>query len=228
MHLLIFIIKKFFQLFQKKAHVGASGDLAPLAHLTCALIGVGQVRYQGKIIEAKEALQQVGLNPFVLSAKEGLGMINGTQVSTALALSGFFVGERLFAGALVTGALTLESVKGSHAPFRENINQIRNQEGQQEVASYFRHLLQKSPIWQSHQNETCHKVQDPYCLRCQPQVMGAILDNLRHAGTILMREANGVSDNPLVFPHTQEIISGGNFHAEPVGNSGRFNGNCHC
>ncbi len=215
--LIEFYNQKIYPIIPEKGSVGASGDLAPLAHLTCALIGIGKVCYQGQTRDSQEVLAQVGLSPLTLSAKEGLGMINGTQVSNALALSAFLTAERLFGSALVVGALTLESIKGSHAPFSENINHVRNQEGQKEVAAYLRHLLKDSPIWSSHQGEVCQRVQDPYCLRCQPQVMGAVLDNLRHAGQILMREANGVSDNPLVFDETQEIISGGNFHAEPVG-----------
>ena len=206
-----------FPMIPAKGSVGASGDLAPLAHLTSALLGIGKVRYQGEFIDAKSALDKAQLKPFVLSVKEGLGMINGTQVSTALALAGFFTAQRLFGQALIIGGLSLEAVKGSHAPFNANINLVRNQTGQQEVAQYFRQILSGSEIWQSHQGESCQKVQDPYCLRCQPQVMGAILDNLRHAGNILLKEANGVSDNPLVFTDTEEIISGGNFHAEPVG-----------
>ena len=150
-------------------------------------MGVGEVSYQGKILDAKEALKKVRIKPFILSAKEGLGMINGTQVSTALALAGFLTAERLFAQALIIGSLSLEAVKGSHSPFDSNLNKVRNQTGQEQVASYFRKILSGSKIWQSHQNKDCNKVQDPYCLRCQPQVMGAVLDNLRHAGNILLK-----------------------------------------
>ncbi|MCH8536524.1 MAG: histidine ammonia-lyase [Alkalimonas sp.] len=195
--------------------VGASGDLAPLAHMVLPLIGEGEVRYRGDILPAKEALAQAGLTPVVLAAKEGLALLNGTQVSTALALEGLFKAEDLFAAASVIGALSVEAALGSRAPFDARIHAIRGQQGQIDAAAIYRHLLQdSSEIGTSHQD--CEKVQDPYSLRCQPQVMGACLTQIRQAADVLQAEANGVTDNPLVFADEGDILSGGNFHAEPV------------
>lgn len=195
--------------------VGASGDLAPLAHMVLPLIGEGEVRYQGKIYPAKEALALAGLSAVVLAAKEGLALLNGTQVSTALALEGLFHAEDLFAAASVIGALSVEAALGSRAPFDARIHAIRGQQGQIDAATIYRHLLQdSSDIGDSHQD--CEKVQDPYSLRCQPQVMGACLTQIRQAADVLQTEANGVTDNPLVFAEEGDILSGGNFHAEPV------------
>ena len=201
-----------------KGSVGASGDLAPLAHLSAALIGEGHARIGPDILPAAEALRRAGLLPLVLAPKEGLALLNGTQVSTALALSALFRAERIFAAALVTGALSVDAAKGSDTPFDARIHAARGQHGQIEVAKVFRNLLAGSAIRESHVD--CGRVQDPYSLRCQPQVMGACLDTMRHAAGVLTIEANAVSDNPLVFgdgPNPWgDVLSGGNFHAEPV------------
>ncbi len=195
--------------------VGASGDLAPLAHLSAALLGVGEFTVGGKRVPASQALANAGLEPLVLGPKEGLALLNGTQASTALALAGLFETERVFQAALVTGALTTDAAKGSDGPFDPRIQALRGQPGQVDVAAALVHLMRGSAIRQSHLVGDA-RVQDPYCLRCQPQVMGACLDLLRQAARTLAVEANGVSDNPLVFPDTDEVISGGNFHAQPV------------
>ena len=198
-----------------KGSVGASGDLAPLAHMVLPLLGEGEVRFQGKILPATEGLKKAGLEPLELAPKEGLALLNGTQASTALALAGLFKIERVFHSAITIGAMSVEAAMGSRSPFDARIHQVRGQHGQQQVAAAFRDILtDSSAIAKDHEN--CEKVQDPYSLRCQPQVMGAVYDNLKHAATILEREANGVTDNPLVFSEQQDILSGGNFHAEPV------------
>ncbi len=197
-----------------KGSVGASGDLAPLAHLACVLIGEGFAKVQGQVVPGREAMAAVGLEPFVLGPKEGLALLNGTQVSTALALAGLFGAESVFAAGLVAGCLTLEAIKGSVKPFDARIHEARGQAGQMAVAAAVRGLLEGSAIDPSHPN--CGRVQDPYSIRCVPQVMGACLDNLNHAARVLQIEANAASDNPLVFTDTGEVISGGNFHAEPV------------
>ncbi|WP_026783272.1 histidine ammonia-lyase [Pleomorphomonas koreensis] len=195
--------------------VGASGDLAPLAHMTAALMGVGAFLIDGKPVDAALALGESGLQPLELGPKEGLALLNGTQVSTALALAGLFEAERVFQAALITGALSVDAAKGSDGPFDPRIHLLRRHRGQIDVADSLRALLAGSAIRASHLDDH-GRVQDPYCLRCQPQVMGAILDLLRQAASTLADEANGVSDNPLVFTDTGEVISGGNFHAEPV------------
>jgi histidine ammonia-lyase len=195
--------------------VGASGDLAPLAHMTAALMGVGGFFVGPDIVPAEEALLSAGLEPLVLGPKEGLALLNGTQVSTALALAGLFETERVFQAALVTGALATDAARGSDGPFDPRIHALRRHQGQSDVADALRHLMAGSEIRQSHLVDD-PRVQDPYCIRCQPQVMGACLDLLRQAAHTLTIEANGVSDNPLVFVDTGEVISGGNFHAEPV------------
>jgi histidine ammonia-lyase len=198
-----------------KGSVGASGDLAPLAHLTAALIGVGEARVNGEVMPAHAALARAGLEPLTLGPKEGLALLNGTQVSTALALAGLFAAEDVFAAALVAGALSTDALKGSDTPFDPRIHALRGQPGQIAVAATLRELMAGSEIRESHR-EGDTKVQDPYSFRCQPQVMGAGLDVLRAAGRTLEIEASGVTDNPLVFPDTGEVLSGGNFHAEPV------------
>lgn len=198
----------------EKGSVGASGDLAPLAHMSCTLIGVGEVRHKGKVISAVEGLKIAGLKPLTLGAKEGLALLNGTQCSTALALAGLFGAENNFAAAIIAGGLSVDAVMGSAAPFDARIHEVRGHKGQQQVALSLLNLLKDSEINNSH--EDCDKVQDPYSLRCQPQVMGAALDHMRFAASVLLTEANAVSDNPLVFPEQGDIISGGNFHAEPV------------
>jgi histidine ammonia-lyase len=196
--------------------VGASGDLAPLAHLAAALfLGVGEIEREGAILPADAALAAAGLAPLTLGPKEGLALLNGTQVSTALALAGLFETERVFEAALVTGALSADAARGSDGPFDARIQALRPHPGQVATAAALRALLAGSAIRASHLTDD-DRVQDPYCLRCQPQVMGACLDLLNQVAVPLVREANSVSDNPLVFPETGEVISGGNFHAEPV------------
>ncbi|MGB8420499.1 histidine ammonia-lyase [Paraburkholderia sp.] len=197
-----------------KGSVGASGDLAPLAHMTSLLIGVGHARVDGERVTALEGLRHAGLEPLQLGPKEGLAFLNGTQVSTALALVGLFAAEDVFASAVLAGALSLEAIKGSLAPFDSRIHAARGQPGQIDVAAAYRALLEDSPIVSSHHD--CGRVQDPYSIRCQPQVMGACLDQLRHAAEVLRIEANAASDNPLVFADEGDVLSGGNFHAEPV------------
>ncbi len=195
--------------------VGASGDLAPLAHLAGTLIGVGEIFLEGRRLPAARALSQAGLTPLVLGPKEGLALLNGTQTSTALALAGLFRAERVLQAALVTGALSVDAARGSDAPFDPRIQKLRGHRGQIEVAATLLTLLEGSAIRASHKVGD-QRVQDPYCLRCQPQVTGACLDLLRQTSLTLEIEANGVSDNPLVFSGTGDVISGGNFHAEPV------------
>lgn len=202
-------------LIPSKGSVGASGDLAPLAHMSSVLIGVGEARHGGETLDAGTALARAGLEPVVLGPKEGLALLNGTQCSTALALAGLFAAEAVFAAAIAAGALSVDALMGSDAPFDPRIHALRGQPGQIAVAAALRGLIQGSAIRESHR-EGCHKVQDPYSLRCQPQVMGAALDVLRSAAETLEREANAVTDNPLVFIDDGDVISGGNFHAEPV------------
>ena len=227
--------------------VGASGDLAPLAHLCLPLIGEGEVFFQGERMAAAQGLKRAGLAPLELSAKEGLALINGTQVSTALAIDALLATDRLFEAAVIAGSLTLDAARGSDGPFDPRIHAVRGQPGQIDCAAAYRALMVGSEIRRSHL-ENDDRVQDPYCLRCQPQVMGACLDQMRYAAGVLVREANAVTDNPLVFAsHNRsafagdaaepalpgrrrrplegeaaegrsggEMISGGNFHAEPV------------
>ncbi len=194
--------------------VGASGDLAPLAHLSAVLLGLGNVHVDGATLPAADGLRKAGLQPIRLHAKEGLALINGTQVSTALALAGLFGAENLFAAAIVAGAMSVDALKGSDSPFDERIQQVRGQPGQIAVAREYRDLIAGSAIRASHLE--CTRVQDPYSFRCQPQVMGACLDLMRNCGVTLKIEANAVTDNPLLFTATDEVLSGGNFHAEPV------------
>lgn len=195
--------------------VGASGDLAPLAHLTAALMGVGEAIHGGERMEAKAALAKAGQEPLELGPKEGLALLNGTQISTALALAGLFEAERVFQAALVTGALSTDAARGSDAPFDPRIQAVRRHRGQIETAKALRDLMAGSAIRASHVVDD-DRVQDPYCLRCQPQVMGACLELIRQAAATLETEANGVTDNPLVFAAEGAVLSGGNFHAEPV------------
>jgi histidine ammonia-lyase len=194
--------------------VGASGDLAPLAHMSTVLLGIGSVRVRGKVLPAMEGLRLAGLEPVKLRAKEGLALINGTQVSTALALSGLFGAENLFAAAIVAGAMSVDALKGSDAPFDDRIHQARGQPGQIAAAREYRALIAGSAIRASHLD--CTRVQDPYSFRCQPQVMGACLDIIRNCSVTLGLEANAVTDNPLLFVEQGDVLSGGNFHAEPV------------
>ena len=199
----------------EKGSVGASGDLAPLAHLTAVLIGEGSAFIDDKQVSGQQALEQYGLKPITLGPKEGLGMINGTQVSTALALAGLFDAWRLAQSALITGALASDALMASTAPFRSEIHTLRGQAGQIDAGQCLRDLLLDSEIRESHRQGD-ERVQDPYCLRCQPQVMGACLDLFRQAAKTLEVEANAVTDNPLVITETANIVSGGNFHAQPV------------
>ena len=194
--------------------VGASGDLAPLAHLSTVLLGIGRVRVRGTMLPAAEGLRLAGLEPLKLRAKEGLALINGTQVSTALALAGLFGAEDVFGAAVVAGAMSVDALKGSDSPFDERIQELRGQPGQIAVAREYRDLIAGSAIRASHLD--CTRVQDPYSFRCQPQVMGACLDLIRNVGTTLELEANAVTDNPLLFVEGGDVLSGGNFHAEPV------------
>ncbi|MGN2613153.1 histidine ammonia-lyase [Aliivibrio fischeri] len=199
----------------KKGSVGASGDLAPLAHMSTVLLGEGEARYRGEVITGKTALKIAGLIPITLAPKEGLALLNGTQTSTAFALEGLFAAEDLYASATVCGAMSVEAALGSRKPFDPRIHRVRGHRSQMDAALAYRHLLgQSSDIGLSHQ--CCERVQDPYSLRCQPQVMGACLQQIRNSADILEIEANSVSDNPLVFADDGDIISGGNFHAEPV------------
>jgi histidine ammonia-lyase len=195
--------------------VGASGDLAPLAHLAAVLIGEGEAVFGGVPMAGDRALAQAGLVPVVLGPKEGLALLNGTQVSTALALHGLFALENCFAAALVTGALSTDAIAGSDTPFDARIQVLRGQPGQIAVAAVLRALMEGSAIRRSHLADD-PRVQDPYSIRCQPQVMGAALDVMRSAQAMLAHEANGVTDNPLVMQDNGEVLSGGNFHAEPV------------
>jgi histidine ammonia-lyase len=197
-----------------KGSVGASGDLAPLAHMSATLLGIGEVSHKGKVISAVEGLKIAGLKPIDLAAKEGLALLNGTQVSTALAATGLYAADDLLRAGLIAGAMSTDAALGSDAPFDPRIHAVRGQLGQIDAARALKSLMEGSPLRASHID--CDRVQDPYSLRCQPQVMGAALDQLRHAATIIERECNAVSDNPLVFADQGDIVSGGNFHAEPV------------
>jgi histidine ammonia-lyase len=200
--------------------VGASGDLAPLAHLAAVLLGIGEVRVRGSRMPASEALSLLGRSPITLQPKEGLALLNGTQVSTALAIEGLLAIDRVARAAVVTGALSVDAAAGSVVPFDPRIQAVRGHHLQAVVAAAYRSLLEGSGITQWHQD--CEKVQDPYSLRCQPQVMGPVFDTLQWCGGTLLTEANGVSDNPLVFTESQEVLSGGNFHAEPVAMASDF------
>jgi len=182
--------------------------------MSCALLGVGQTRVCGSEMAASDALQSAGLEPMKLAPKEGLALLNGTQVSTALALAATFRTEHLLAGALTAGAMSTDAIKGSDTPFDERIQIVRGHDGQAAIAKQLRQLLEGSDIRASHVD--CDRVQDPYSIRCQPQVVGACLTILRHVSGVLQSEANAVTDNPLVFSETDDVLSGGNFHAQPV------------
>ena len=197
-----------------RGSVGASGDLAPLAHMTGALLGEGEVRVNGSLMPAAVALEHAGIKPLRLAPKEGLALLNGTQVSTALALAAVFRTENLMAAVMVAGAMSSDAIKGSDTPFDKRIQNVRGHGGQIAVAGVLRELMHGSDIRASHQE--CDRVQDPYSIRCQPQVVGACLDVLRHVSSVLETEANAVTDNPLVFADSNSVLSGGNFHAEPV------------
>jgi histidine ammonia-lyase len=199
----------------KKGSVGASGDLAPLSHMVLPLLGEGEMSYQDQVIPAIEGLKLAGLEPITLAAKEGLALLNGTQASTAFSLEGLFHAEDLYAASTVIGSISVEAAMGSRAPFDDRVHQVRGQKGQIDAARAYRQVLtESSEIARAHVD--CEKVQDPYSLRCQPQVMGACLTQIRQAAEVLHVEANGVTDNPLVFANEGDFISAGNFHAEPV------------
>ncbi|CAG37082.1 histidine ammonia-lyase [Desulfotalea psychrophila] len=198
----------------QKGSVGASGDLAPLAHMSIVLLGEGEASYRGQRLSGREGLELAGLSPITLGPKEGLALLNGTQASTAFALQGLFAAEELFATAMVSGSLSLDAALGSRRPFNPLIHAVRGHKSQIDVAASYRQLLEHSEIERSH--KFCEAVQDPYSLRCQPQVMGACLNQIRNAAEVIGTEANAVSDNPLVFCKENDIISGGNFHAEPI------------
>ncbi len=209
------INKEVYPCVPKKGSVGASGDLAPLAHMSAVLLGYGYVNYKGKILKAKDGLKIVGIKSLFLGAKEGLALLNGTQLSTTFSLEGLFLAEDLFAGAIVTGSMCVEAVLGSRAPFDDRVHQTRGHKAQIDTAKLYRDVLEdESEISISHKN--CDRVQDPYSIRCQPQVMGACLNQIRNSAVTLLTEANGVTDNPLIFVDEQDVISGGNFHAEPI------------
>lgn len=213
--LITLINKEVYPCIPQKGSVGASGDLAPLAHMSAVLLGEGQARYKGEVISGQVALAVAGLEPITLAPKEGLALLNGTQASTAFAIEGLFEAEDLFASATTCGAMSVEAAMGSRRPFDARIHEVRGHPTQIASAAAYRHLLgDSSAIGDSHVG--CEKVQDPYSLRCQPQVMGACLEQIRNAARCLQIEANAVSDNPLVFADEGDIISGGNFHAEPV------------
>lgn len=198
----------------EKGSVGASGDLAPLAHMSAVLLGEGEVFIDGQLHSAEQGLAKAGLDKIALAPKEGLALLNGTQASTAFALQGLFASETALHSAIAIGAMSVDAAKGSRVPFDDRIHAVRGHKAQSDVASAFRELLNESEIGHSH--EDCEKVQDPYSLRCQPQVFGACLQQMRFAADTLVTEVNGVSDNPLVFADTGDILSGGNFHAEAV------------
>src|SRR5580658_1153142 len=212
--LLALLRHEVYPLIPAQGSVGASGDLAPLAHLGAVLLGIGQVRAGGKVLPATEGLSLAGLKPSKLCAKEGLALINGTQVSTALGLAGLFGAEDVLAAAVVAGAMSVDALKASDSPFDDRIHQVRGQPGQIAVARVYRDLIAGSAIRASHLD--CSRVQDPYSFRCQPQVMGACLDLIQQCGITLNVEANAVTDNPLLFVEQGEVLSGGNFHGEPV------------
>lgn len=195
--------------------VGASGDLAPLAHMAAALIGEGTCQTGGTVMPAKDALATAGLRPLTLGAKEGLALINGTQFSTAYALAALFDAWRNVENAVLSSALSTDAIMGSTAPLQAEIHTLRGHQGQIDIAKAMREILSGSQIRESHR-EGDTRVQDPYCIRCQPQVTGACVDILRMAGRTLEIEANAVTDNPLVLTQSDLIVSGGNFHAEPV------------
>jgi histidine ammonia-lyase len=201
-------------LIPSQGSVGASGDLAPLAHLIAALMGYGRIEVRGDVMPAGAALQKIGLEPLQLGPKEGLALINGTQASTALALDALFNGERVFAAAIAAGAMSVDALKGSAKPLDPRVSALRGQPGQVRVAAAIHELIQGSEILVSHVK--CDRVQDPYSFRCQPQVMGAALDLLENAARTLTIEAGAVTDNPIVFADEDSAISGGNFHAQPV------------
>ncbi|MBA2651417.1 MAG: histidine ammonia-lyase [Tatlockia sp.] len=212
--LIIFFNKGIYPCIPIKGSVGASGDLCPLAHLALPLIGEGEVRFQGKILSGEEGLKIAKLKPLQLAPKEGLALINGLQVSAALCIYAFFQAEALFEAAMLAACLSLEAARASEVPFDDRIHRVRGYQAQRDVAAKCRELLTGSTIRESHGQFS--RIQDPYSLRCQPQIMGAILHQIRFIGETLQVEVNSVSDNPLVFVEQGDILSGGNFHGEII------------
>jgi len=209
-----FYNKEIYPCIPGKGSVGASGDLVPLAHMSLPLLGVGEMRYQGKIISAEEGLRLAGLTAMELGPKEGLALLNGLQVSAALAIKAYLLTERLFDSAIIAGSLSVDAAQGSDVPFDDRIHVARGQPAQRAVAAMYRQLLQDSPIRHSHRD--CSRVQDPYSLRCQPQIMGAVRHQMNFVADTLLNEANAVTDNPLVFVAEGDVLSGGNFHGEII------------
>lgn len=212
--LILLFNKGLYPCIPAKGSVGASGDLSPLAHLALPLIGEGEFRYQGKILSAEEGLKIAGLSPMKLAPKEGLALLNGLQVSAALGIQALFQAENLFEAAVLAGSLSVDAASGSDAPFDDRIQLARGHLAQRDVAAMYRELLSGSQIRDSHRD--CNRVQDPYSLRCQPQIMGAALHQIRFVAETLQVEVNAISDNPLVFAEEGDILSGGNFHGEMI------------
>lgn len=212
--LLAFYNHQVYPVVPSMGSVGASGDLVPLAHLALPLLGVGEMHYKGKLISAVEGLRIAGLKPLELMPKEGLALLNGLQVSSALAINAYFATEHLFETAILSGAMSVDAARGSDIPFDDRIHQVRGHQAQRDVAKSYRNLLLGSAIRESHR--TCSRVQDPYSLRCQPQIMGAVLHQMRFVKATLEVEANAVTDNPLIFAEEGDILSGGNFHGEII------------
>lgn len=215
-HLEVMLERGVIPVVPHQGSVGASGDLAPLAHMAAVMIGAGEAEYAGQVMPGAKALARAGMTPVVLGPKEGLALINGTQFSTALALAGMFEAERAVANSIIIAAMSTDAIMGSTAPLVPEIHALRGHAGQIEVAARMRALMQGSEIRESHRDGDT-RVQDPYCIRCQPQVVGAAWDVIRMAAHTLEVEANAVTDNPLVLVESGRIVSGGNFHAEPVG-----------
>ena len=215
--LILWFNNDFMPCIPEKGSVGASGDLAPLAHLSAPLLGYGEVLYKDKKYKAHEALELLGESPIELAAKEGLALLNGTQVSTAYAIYSLINLKKLFDSAITNGALTVISANGNLSPFDKLIHKVRKSPEQLEVATRFYDLIKENQNNEvARESKDKKKVQDPYSLRCQPQILGAVLQQIRHCETVLTQEANGVTDNPLVFVDHNKVLSGGNFHAEPV------------
>lgn len=215
--LILWFNNDFYPCIPKKGSVGASGDLAPLAHLSAPLLGYGEVNYKNKIYKAHEALELLGDRPIELCAKEGLALLNGTQVSTSYALYNFLELKKLFDTAINNGAMTVIAANGNLSPFDKLIHEIRRHPEQLEVANRFYDLLSENLDNEvAQKSKDSKKVQDPYSLRCQPQILGAVLQNLNHCEKVITQELNGVTDNPLIFADEDKVLSGGNFHAEPI------------
>lgn len=201
----------------EKGSVGASGDLAPLAHMVAPLIGYGEVYYQEKIISAKNWLELTNKKPYLFASKEGLALLNGTQVTTGLAIYSLLKVEHLLNASILIGAMSVDAIGGSRMPFHHLISKVRNQQGQIKIAGQLYKLLEGSEILESHNHTDCKKVQDPYSIRCQPQVLGACWQQFEFSKQVITNEINSVTDNPLIFSQDEKILFGGNFHAEPIG-----------